>query len=115
MNVEEIACVAHEANRAYCCLIKDFSKPPWTKSKPAQQEYVKAGVRYALDGTRSREEVHDKWLEVMEAAGWKHGKKRHVGNRTHPCMLPYDELPESQKLKDALFLAIVDALKDRTA
>jgi hypothetical protein len=30
--------------------------------------------------------------------------------KTHPCMLPYAELPESQKKKDDLFLTTVRAM-----
>ena len=30
--------------------------------------------------------------------------------KTHPCMVPFDQLPEWQQKKDKLFLAIVRAL-----
>jgi hypothetical protein len=32
--------------------------------------------------------------------------------KTHPCILPYHELPLEQRLKDSLFMAIVHALHD---
>ena len=35
---------------------------------------------------------------------------RDVGAKQHPCLVPYDDLPESQRRKDTLFFAIVTAL-----
>lgn len=37
----------------------------------------------------------------------------HEANRAreHPLLVPYDELPDSQRVKDALFVAIVKALQ----
>lgn len=33
----------------------------------------------------------------------------HEVNRTHPCMVPYDQLPQEQRVKDHLFGAAVRA------
>ena len=33
-----------------------------------------------------------------------------VASKTHPCMLPYAEIPESQRKKDGLYLAVVRAM-----
>jgi len=43
--------------------------------------------------------------------GWVYGKLKDGDKKTHPCIVPFDELPEYQKKKDMLFCAIVDALK----
>jgi hypothetical protein len=32
------------------------------------------------------------------------------GTKTHPCLVPFADLPEDQQRKDALFIAIVQAL-----
>jgi hypothetical protein len=44
-------------------------------------------------------------------AGWVWGPVKSSENKTHPCLVPFEELPEFQKKKDKLFCAIVDALK----
>jgi hypothetical protein len=39
-----------------------------------------------------------------------YGEVKDAVAKTHPCMVPYDDLPEFQRKKDALFLAIVRVL-----
>jgi hypothetical protein len=43
--------------------------------------------------------------------GWKLGPVKDADKKEHPCLIPFDQLPEFQKKKDALFCAIVDSLK----
>lgn len=44
-------------------------------------------------------------------AGWVYGKVKDAEAKTHPCIVKFEDLPEFQQKKDALFCAIVDALK----
>ena len=44
--------------------------------------------------------VHDVWAEARISQGWKYGKKRDDEKTTHPCLVPYDELPEEEKEYD---------------
>lgn len=44
-------------------------------------------------------------------AGWKHGVKKDAKKKEHPCMIPYDDLPLDQRVKDALFVGVVKALR----
>jgi hypothetical protein len=37
--------------------------------------------------------VHDLWAEKRLAEGWVHGIERDDGLRTHPCLVPFAELP----------------------
>ena len=43
--------------------------------------------------------------------GWVYGEHKDEQRKTHPCIVPYDELPAAQRAKDALFLANVRALQ----
>jgi hypothetical protein len=49
-------------------------------------------------------------MERMRAEGWTYGDVKDFGRKTHPTLLPFDELPTDQQLKDRLFIAIVRAL-----
>jgi len=58
------------------------------------------------------EEAHDSWTESYVKMGWKYGEKRDTQLKTHPDMLPYDELQQDEKDKDAIFLALVWVAKE---
>lgn len=107
-----IAKVCHEANRAYCGTLGDFSQKPWDQADEWQRESAIEGVRHRLanpDGTP--ESQHRAWLRSKQDDGWSYGEVKDPVSKIHPCFLPYDKLPPEQRRKDALFLAIVDALK----
>ena len=44
--------------------------------------------------------VHEVWAEGRIAQGWTHGEERDDINKKHPCLVPYEELPESEKEYD---------------
>ena len=46
------------------------------------------------------ENIHEVWGRQRMDDGWKWGPERNDQKRTHPCLVPYDELPESEKEYD---------------
>jgi hypothetical protein len=44
--------------------------------------------------------THDVWGAGRIAEGWTYGNARDDKNKTHPCLVPYEELPESEKEYD---------------
>lgn len=44
--------------------------------------------------------VHDVWAATRIADGWKYGSTRDDARKLHPCLVPYDDLPESEKEYD---------------
>ena len=44
--------------------------------------------------------VHEVWSAGRIAEGWTYGEKRDDEKKTHPCLVPYEELPESEKEYD---------------
>ncbi len=46
------------------------------------------------------ENVHDVWASGRIAEGWTYGKKRDNEKKTTPLLIPYSELPESEKEYD---------------
>jgi hypothetical protein len=51
------------------------------------------------------------WLAEKTKTGWKYGPEKDPEKKEHPCFVPYDQLPAEQKMKDHIFLAIVQVLK----
>lgn len=44
--------------------------------------------------------THDVWARRRLAEGWRYGPMRDESNKEHPCLVPYEELPESEKEYD---------------
>ena len=41
--------------------------------------------------------VHEVWAAERMAEGWSPGPERNDARKEHPCLVPYEELPESEK------------------
>ena len=44
--------------------------------------------------------VHDVWAVGRIAEGWVYGEERNNERKTTPCLVPYEELPDSEKAYD---------------
>ena len=44
--------------------------------------------------------THDIWAAQRLTEGWKYGTTRNDTLKTHPCLVPYEDLPESEKEYD---------------
>ena len=44
--------------------------------------------------------VHEVWAQNRLDEGWVYGNERSDTLKTHPCIVPYDELPEIEKEYD---------------
>lgn len=46
------------------------------------------------------ENVHEVWAATRIEQGWTYGPERDDALKHHPCLVPYGELPESEKVYD---------------
>ena len=51
---------------------------------------------------RLAENSHDLWAAQRLAEGWTYGPQRDDAKKTHPCLVPYGQLPESEKEYDRI-------------
>lgn len=110
--VIQIAKTAHEVNRAYCQSTGDDSQPSWADAPDWQKSSAINGVNYHLGNeTSSPADSHNNWMKEKENDGWVFGEEKDADKKTHPCMVPYDELPEEQQTKDKLFIAVVKSFE----
>lgn len=99
---------AHEVNRAYCAGLGDHSQKGWDDAPNWQRASAIKGAEFVLENPESGpSESHNSWLAEKERDGWVHGEVKDVEIKTHPCIVPYDDLPLEQRAKDSLFLATV--------
>jgi hypothetical protein len=109
--IEMIAAMCHQANRDWYALNGDHSHHGWIFAPQWQRESAINGVEHALKHPDAQpEDSHNNWMAGKIADGWVYGEAKDPVAKTHPCMVPFDQLPEWQRKKDKLFLAIVRAL-----
>ena len=41
--------------------------------------------------------VHDVWAQNRMEQGWVYGDERNDNLKQHPCLIPYEQLPEEEK------------------
>ena len=41
--------------------------------------------------------VHEVWAQGRISQGWTYGPERSDTLKTHPCLVPYEDLPEEEK------------------
>ena len=44
--------------------------------------------------------AHENWAKQRMREGWRYGTKRDDAKKEHPCLVPYEQLPESEKEYD---------------
>jgi ryanodine receptor 2 len=44
--------------------------------------------------------VHEVWAQSRIDQGWVYGQERSDALKTHPCLIPYEDLPEIEKAYD---------------
>lgn len=99
---------AHEANRAYCLQLGDHSQEEWNYASSDQRYSAIHGVVALLDDpTITPEQLHEHWRKVKLQQRWVYGETKDADAKTHPCLVPYAELPAEQRAKDDLFRGVV--------
>lgn len=105
-----IARITHEVNRAWCQYNGDDSQPTWENAPDWQRQSALAGVRFhAFNPNADDAASHNSWLRQKETDGWVYGEVKDAEAKTHPCFVPFDQLPPEQQFKDRLFRTIVHA------
>lgn len=112
MKIEQLAQIAHNYNRALCQAFGDNSQKPWEEAQEWQKNSAVSGVIFHLENPHSTpEQSHEKWMADKVAEGWVYGEVKDAEAKTHPCILPYNELTSEHKAKDYIFKLTVDTLK----
>ena len=115
MNKEKVIYIAkacHEANRVWCQANGDDTQKHWQDAEQWQRDSAIAGVEFKLNNPDAGHDAqHNAWMQDKINDGWVYGEVKDAEKKTHPCIVPFDELPEFQQKKDALFCAIVNPLK----
>ena len=107
--VELAAMTAHNVNNALRAGLGETVKPAWQDCLPSFRKTVMQGVLGVIQGN-GPEKSHESWTAAKAALGWTYGPVENEALKTHPCMVPYAQLPDAQKQKDTIFIATVKAV-----
>jgi hypothetical protein len=72
-----------------------------------REQFLKVIKTYFTEELPTPEGAHNSWWEAYKEMGWKYGEVRDPRKKTHPDMVDFNELPEDEQQKDAIFLAFV--------
>ena len=56
----------------------------------------------------SPEELHGSWMQAYFSMGWGYGKVYDRGKCTHPALVPYSQLEQRERDKDAVFILLCE-------
>ncbi len=111
MGFEETARVAHEVNRIYCESLGDTSQPKWEDAPEWQRNSAIDGVEFLTNYEEALPSAsHENWMRDKIKAGWIKGNIKDPEKKIHPCLVPFDDLPVAQQLKDRFFHAVVRSM-----
>lgn len=110
--IHKAAKAAHEANRAICLLNEeDVVYPTWDDCPEEIRQSSIAGVKFLLDNPDATpEDQHKSWVKFKLDNGWVFGEKKDEVRKTHPCLVPYHELPKEQRIKDLAYQRVVRSI-----
>lgn len=111
MTNEQIAEVCHEAVRVFCAKSGEEQAPAWTYLTPDHREFLASGVDLVRANPAAPDSaLHDFWCDRKREDGWQPGPVKDADGKTHPRLVPFDQLPIAHRTKDRLFRAIARAL-----
>ncbi len=58
--------------------------------------------------SKSPEELHGSWMQAYFLMGWKYGEKYSREDKIHPDLVPYAQLGQLERDKDAVFVALCE-------
>ena len=58
--------------------------------------------------SKSPEELHGGWMQSYFAMGWVYGEKYDREKKIHPDLVPYADLGQLERDKDAVFVALCE-------
>jgi len=108
--LEDIAKAAHEVIRLIAEMHNEPPLPSWEDATEEVRRATLDGVEYIKSRPDcNKSMLHDNWCARKIEDGWTFGETKDAAAKTHPCLVPFDELPSFQQEKDIVFLLTVKA------
>ena len=83
---------------------------PWIEREDAFKSQFREVIDRQCGEQRSRspEELHGSWMQAYFTMGWVYGPEYDCTAKTHPDLVPYAQLHDAERDKDAVFVALCE-------
>ncbi len=109
--IMRIARVMHEAVRAFQASLGQPAVAHWNKAPKWMHTASRDAVMFRVNNPDAPASAqHDQWMDSKVKDGWKFGPEKDARKKTHPLLVPYNDLPYEERQKDALVGAIITSL-----
>lgn len=99
--MDQIEFIARLRHLAWCAYQLGAGQPFNISPNQDQLDSLKQGVKFALENPNmTSKENHNNWMKMKASQGWVYGSIKNFKNKTHPDMVPYEDLPEVERAKD---------------
>ena len=68
--------------------------------QPIDTSNVELSTDFMELAEKMAENVHEVWARTRIEQGWTYGPERNDAEKKHPCLVPYNQLPEEEKVYD---------------
>lgn len=68
--------------------------------KPVDTDDIELGKELEDLVEAMAKNVHEVWAKNRIKQGWSYGAERNDEKKYHPCLVPYEELPDAEKKYD---------------
>jgi hypothetical protein len=111
MTITDIAKVVHNIQVVFCASIGE-TIPAWEDALEIMQTATKIGVRDLINNPNATGGFsHEQWMKNKLAEGYVWGVVRDHVKKTHPSLIPFEQLPHNEQVKDHLFVETVRSLQ----
>ena len=86
----------------------------WDEREEAfKKQFLEVMARQCSENrSMSPEELHGSWMQSYLSMGWVYGEKYDREKRIHPDLVPYSQLGQLERDKDAVFVALCEIARE---
>lgn len=104
-----ISQINHQAFQEYQRWLGETVSPNWEEMSAEWRRHNIAAVEAVMMKGFHQDEIgtqHQKWVDSLTEQGYVHGAVKDHDAKTHPSLIPFDQLTLTEKIKDFLFLTL---------
>lgn len=110
---ETIAQLVHETLSSWARIRGMPAYPSWEDAEDWMRASTLESVEHVLQHPNADPGAqHVQWMEQKQKDGWVWGETKDADAKTHPMLVPFAQLPDDERAKDAIIISLAKALSD---